>query len=232
MKKNVFKLLLIFMSILLLVGCGKEEKEIEGKVGGWELNTSVTNTINSKEEDIFKKAVEEYTGAELEPIAYLGSQVVAGTNHMYLCKSTTTTEKPIISFKVVIVYENLQNEVELVRIEDFDLNKYVNVDIENSNEVLSGGWTVSSEGGGNSLTEDEREMFNNATKELLGVNYKPLVVLATQVVAGKNYAVLSVAETVIENPVYNISVVTIYKDLEDNSKVLAVANVNLADYNA
>ena len=74
-------------------------------------------------------------------------------------------------------------------------------------------------------------MFNSATEELLGVNYKPLVVLATQVVSGKNYAVLSVAETVIENPVYSISVVTIYKDLDGNSKVLTVANVNLADYN-
>ena len=231
MKKNCFKLLLVLFVAFLLVGCTEETPEKENKLGSWELNTNVSNTIPSKEGDIFKKAVEKYTGAELEPIAYLGSQVVAGTNHMYLCKSTTTTEKPVVSFKVVIVYENLEGEAEITAVEDFDIERYANVDIDNGSEALSGGWTASSEGGENALTEEEREMFNSATEELLGVYYKPIVVLGTQVVSGKNYAVLSVAETVTETPVYKMSVVTIYKDTAGNSSVLTVANIDLAEFN-
>ena len=150
---------------------------------------------------------------------------------MYLCKSTTTTEKPVVSFKVVIVYENLEGEAEITAVEDFDIERYANVDIDNGSEALSGGWTASSEGGENALTEEEREMFNSATEELLGVYYKPIVVLGTQVVSGKNYAVLSVAETVTETPVYKMSVVTIYKDTAGNSSVLTVANIDLAEFN-
>ena len=33
----------------------------------------------------FSKAVEGFTGSTLEPVAYLGSQVVAGMNYMILC---------------------------------------------------------------------------------------------------------------------------------------------------
>ena len=207
-----------------------KEKEIT-KVGGWELNTIVTNTIPSDKEKIFKKAIEKYTGAELEPIAYLGYQVVSGTNHMYLVKSTTTTKEAKTTFKVVIVYQNLKKEVEIKDIKDFNIEKYVNKDIDLSKEEATGAWEVSNVAGENSLNKEEKEIFKKATEELTGVNYKPVALLATQVVSGKNYAILATGETVTKEPTYAISIFTIYKDLNDNVETISIANINLADFN-
>ena len=231
MKKKVLSLLFVVSIVLLLTACGNEPKESDNKVGGWELNTSVSNKIPTDKEKIFSKAIEKYTGMELEPIAYLGSQVVSGTNYMYLCKATTTTSKPETSFKVVVVYENLDKEVELKEVEDFDIEDYVNKDIDIANEELTGGWIATSEAGDNSLNTDEDTMFDKATQDLVGVDYKPVAVLATQVVSGTNYAILSLGETVTEEPVNTISIITIYKDLDNNVKVLSVANIDLADFN-
>lgn len=231
MKKKVLSLLFVVSIVLLLTACGNEPKESDNKVGGWELNTSVSNKIPTDKEKIFSKAIEKYTGMELEPIAYLGSQVVSGTNYMYLCKATTTTSKPETSFKVVVVYENLDKEVELKEVEDFDIEDYVNKDIDIANEELTGGWIATSEAGDNSLNTDEDTMFDKATQDLVGVDYKPVAVLATQVVSGTNYAILSTGKTVTKDPVNNISIITIYKDLDDNVKVLSVANIDLADFN-
>ena len=232
MKKKLLSILLVFSAVVLLTGCGKtkekEKKENEPKTGGWELNTSITNTLMRDEESIFKKAIANYTDMELEPIGYLGSQVVAGTNHMYLCKATKDNKT---TFKVVIIYEDLSGNTEVTKVSNFDIEEYVSKDEDANYEELTGGWAASSECGGNALSEDEKEIFNKATEHLSGVSYKPVATLATQLVSGKNYAVLAVGVTATENPVYNIYVLTIYKDLSNNTKVTGIAALDLAKFN-
>jgi len=230
MKSKFLKILFVLSIVALVSGCGKKEaiKEDNQKqsiTGGWELNTSISNQINMEKEEIFKKAVSNYTEMELETVGYLGSQVVAGTNHMYLCKATKNND---ISFKIVVVYEDLNGNAEITGVRDFKVEEYLNVNIDGNNEEVTGGWTASSECGENSLSEDEREMFNKAIEKLTGVSYKPVGVLATQVVSGENYAVLAVGEIVTESPVYNIYILTIYKDLSGNSEVSSIAKLNLS----
>ncbi len=230
MKKRLFAVLFVLFAVVLLTGCGKKEEEPEKKavVGGWELNTAVTNTLMRDEGEVFKKAVANYTDYTLEAIGYLGSQVVAGTNHMYLCKATKDNET---TFKVVVVYEDLEGKAEVKTVKDFNIENYANKDIDKANDEAAGGWAASSECGENKLTEEERDMFSRATEKLLGIDYKPVEVLATQLVSGKNYAVLAVGATVTENPIYNIYVVTIYKNISGESEVISVAKLNLADFN-
>ena len=231
MKKKILTVFIVLGALVLLTGCEKKEetkKEEEIKTGGWELNTSITNTIMRDEDEIFKKAVANYSDMELEAIGYLGSQVVAGTNHMYLCKATKDNKT---NFKVVIIYQDLNGNTEVSKVSDFNIEDYVSTDIDANNEELTGGWAASSDCGENALTEDEREMFSKATEHLSGVSYKPVATLATQLVSGKNYAVLAVGVTATENPVYNIYVLTIYKDLSNNSKVTGIAALDLAKFN-
>ena len=52
--------------------------------GGWEQASSMKVTDEHKE--LFKKAQETLAGATYTPLAFLGSQVVAGTNYRFLCK--------------------------------------------------------------------------------------------------------------------------------------------------
>ena len=231
MKKKLFTVLFVLLAAVLLTSCEKKEEEIkkdEPVVGGWQLNTEVKGTLMRDEEDVFKKATANYTEYTLEPVGYLGSQVVAGTNHMYLCKATKDGET---SFKVVVVYEDLSGKTEIKEVRDFKIENFANIDLGSNDEDITGGWTASSECGENTLTEEEREMFNSATQKLSGVDYKPVAVLATQVVSGKNYAILSVGATVTENPIFNIYVVTIYKDLSGNSEVKSVAELDLSYFN-
>lgn len=226
MKKRLFIVLVLLAMVLFVSGCGKETSEKEGTkdMGGWSLRTNIKNTIPAEADGVFKKAYDKYTDMKLEPIAYLGSQIVAGTNYMYLCTSDD-------DFKVVIVYNDLKDNAEITSVKDFDIRKYVNEEIDIKDDELSGGWKASSEVGESTLTSEERAIFDESTKELLGVNYKPVAVLATQLVSGTNYAVLSVAETVTENPTYSVCLLTIYKDLEGKTKVTSVADIDLAEFN-
>ena len=64
-----------------------EEGEMVGDVvvsGGFEKASSPVITDEIKA--LFEKATDGMTGAAYTPVAYIASQVVAGTNHLVLCK--------------------------------------------------------------------------------------------------------------------------------------------------
>ncbi|MBO7697844.1 MAG: DUF4430 domain-containing protein [Erysipelotrichaceae bacterium] len=72
------------------------------------------------------------------------------------------------------------------------------------------------------LTQDEKEVFEKATAEMLSVTYEPIRVIATQVVNGTNYAFLVSQSKVTANPVKEFYIVKIYKDLENNVDFKAI----------
>ena len=99
MKKQI-KIIAIFMlCMLILSACNKNTGEsVEAKTtetealsGGWEA--AQDNEITAERKAIFDKATETLTGATYTPVTYLGSQVVAGTNHAFLCKSEPSVEE-------------------------------------------------------------------------------------------------------------------------------------------
>lgn len=227
MKRRLFAVLFVLFAVILLTGCGKKEEE-PSAVGSWEINKAVSGMLLRDEAELINKATAEYDDYALEAIGYLGSQVVNGTNYMYLCKAT---KEGNVSFKVVTVYEDLEGNASVKNVKDFNIEDYVNKDIDNANGDAVGGWTVSSECGESTLSDSQKTVFDKATEKLVGVSYKPVAVLADQIVAGKNYAVLAVGATVTENPVYNIYVLTIYNDVANNAEVTTIAKLNLADFN-
>ena len=93
------------------------EISAEKLAGGWEPAEDRSSVVIPQEaKDVFDKAAGNLDGNELEPMALLGTQVVAGTNYAFLCFSTLQTEETINGIQVVTVYEDLHGNVEITNI--------------------------------------------------------------------------------------------------------------------
>ena len=222
MKKGL--LIIVILMCLIMTGCtNKKENTL---TGGWE--TVLSNRVNDlSEEDIynFNNAIKDYSKEKLEVVALLGKQVVAGTNYMFLAKTDN-------KYKIVIVYTDLEGISKVSKVSDFDYSKYVNKDLNSKNEMLSGGWYTESSNIDYKLEDEKIEkMYESATSELTGVEYKPLLVIGKQIVSGTNYAILCYGKPIVPNATTDIYLMTIYNDLNGNSEILGISYINLADYN-
>ena len=92
-----------------------------------------------------------------------------------------------------------------------------------------GGWTICDEIITPSLTEDSGEVFEKAEAGFTGIGLEPAALLATQVVAGKNYLFLCRGYTITENPVPGWYFTVVYQDLDGNAKITDVQKLDLTD---
>lgn len=233
----------LIAGLLLLTGCNEKAKpEIANQIietitepilGGWE--TILANTKVNIDEDtakLFESAKASYTSIELEPVALLGNQVVAGTNRMFLAKGYQKGDEANAEYKMVIVYTDLQNNSSITKVTDFNYLKYSNENVEGNEDILAGGWTVSLPTAGARLDNNIQTAFDNATSTLAGVVYYPITTLGKQIVAGTNYAILCFGAPSYGEPERGtINVVTIYEDLSGSAQITSQAYVNLADFN-
>ena len=88
-------------------------------VGGWSVSEDAKMTDEAK--IAFDKAVSGLAGAHYEPIACLGTQVVAGTNYCILCRATPATLNPTSYYTLMYVYEDLQGKAEIIEFKDIEL---------------------------------------------------------------------------------------------------------------
>jgi len=89
--------------------------------GGWKAAEDTTVTESQKA--LFEKATEKLVGVKYEPVAYLASQVVSGKNHCFLAKATVVRPGSEPRYTLVYIYEDLQNNLEILNIKDIDLAK-------------------------------------------------------------------------------------------------------------
>ena len=73
---------------------------------------------------IFDKGLEGLLGVDSAPVVYLGSQVVAGTNHAFLCQGTIVVPNAVPEWMVVYLYEDLQGNVSVLDIGGFDVGAF------------------------------------------------------------------------------------------------------------
>lgn len=227
--KKILLSISIFLLAFMLVGCDKIENE-EYIAGGWTIQKSdVKAYIDTEAEEAFAKAEKAYKKMDLEAIALLGTQVVAGKNYMFLARNITKGSNP--ELKVVTVYKDLQSSSKITNVTDFDISKYAGVDISINNEQLAGGWLVNGSDPKVVLPEEVGKTFDDAVSTFVGKGYKPITLLGTQVVAGTNYAILCLGTTTTEETINTINVLTIYKDLSGLSEIRNIASVDLKDFN-
>lgn len=215
------KLLALILAALLgaslafcLTSCDDEEKTDNGKsgdeiVGGWSSPDSVKLTDEAT--NALKKATEKLAGGTYEPIALLGTQVVAGTNYRLLCTFTPATEGADASYTIVTVYEDLEGNAEITEI----LNSDAKVNV--TAEVIDGGWVAPETP---DVTEEAGKALQAAVSQMVGAQYNPLALMGTQVVAGTNYCLLCEITPVVENPESHYSVVTVYQGADGTTSVV------------
>lgn len=81
--------------------------------------------------------------------------------------------------------------------------------VEDAPRPLLGGWEKQEY---TYLTVEVQELLEKATEGLVGARYIPVAFLATQVVAGRNYALLCRVAPVVAEPVETWAIVKLYED--------------------
>ena len=208
-----------------------EESTTDGSVdGGWTVSADDTAvTLPDEVKKAFDTAYANYMGVTLVPYAYLGSQVVSGTNYKILCKATPVGSNTTSHFVVATVYADLDGKAEFTSVNDFNIEDYaMDIDLPEEDAGLTGAWTVATEGA-MELPSGLSEAFAQATAKLTGASYEPIAALAYQVVSGQNTAVLCRETVGSSDPYTKLSLVIIYTPTSGDSEVKSVANLNLAD---
>lgn len=195
-------------------------------LGGWQLNMDLPPMNDA----IFNNAVKGLTGVGYSPLFVLGTQPVAGENVAYLCYATSVTANPTTSLKVVKIFNDLENKEQSIQeIDDFDIRSYLDGAGATTPEGLMGGWQDNAELP-NMLDDNTKVIFTKALEGLVGVQYTPVAVLATQVVAGTNYAILATGKTVTANPVNHLYIIKIYADLQGGAEVTNICGIDLSSF--
>ena len=110
------------IALALVLSLGILCAHAEPLMGGWNVAESIEVTDELKA--VFDKAFEGLLGVNYEPLAYLGYQVVAGTNHCFLCSATVVYPGAQPGLVLVYIYEDLEGNAEITSIADFDLAEF------------------------------------------------------------------------------------------------------------
>ncbi len=100
--------------------------------------------------------------------------------------------------------------------------------VEPDPEALLGGWEMAEHEAGE-LPEDAQKAFDAAKEKLSDGEYTPISLLATQVVAGKNYCILcQVAPK--DGSRQKWTLVYIYADLQGNAEIMNTYDLYIAEH--
>ncbi len=118
--KNLTKVLAATLTLILtcalLLSAACAEAPL---MGGW--TPAESTEISEERAAVFEKGMEKLVGVHYEPLAYLASQVVAGTNHCFLCWATVVYPGAQPSYTLVYLYEDLAGNVSILNIVPLDL---------------------------------------------------------------------------------------------------------------
>ena len=212
--KRVIAIILCFALLIggsvVLVSCRKNNNTNNQSTdvidGGWSRASSPVITKEIK--TVFDKATASLDGVEYIPVAYIASQVVAGTNHCVLCKATPTVPDAKTTYALVYIYEDLEGKAEITEV--------LNSEFEIDDGQLSGGW---SETETPILTDDAKNAIAKANEVLAGAQYTPVALLATQVFAGTNSLVFCECQATVPDAEKTYTLVSVYTDLDGNSTI-------------
>ena len=160
-------------------------------VGSWKINVS-TDAMPEKVATAVS-ALNEIVGAEYKSIAYLGSQVVNGTNHAVLCEQTVLTGKDTKNVVVVIFNEKPGDlKLTLVAIER----------VVESGAPL-GGIVVDAS---TEIPAEAKADFDAQLETFIGSKIEPFAYLGSQVVNGTNYIFAATIAPVCPDPVTRVAI--------------------------
>ncbi len=88
--------------------------------GGWNITDYAKELpaceLPQEVASAFTKATTELVGASYEPLMYVATQVVAGSNHMLLCRQTLSDLEHTIKIAKMTIYIPLQGDPKIMDI--------------------------------------------------------------------------------------------------------------------
>lgn len=197
-------------------------EEADVITGGWETNDGeLSLDKNEDAKAAFEKATEGLEGYTYEPIAYLGSQVVAGINYAILCKGEAVIPDAEPAYEIVYVYEDLEGNAEVTG------NKMLVGGQDD--KAMDGAYEANDGDAAIDRNADVKAVFDKAFDGLAGASYEPVAYLGSQVVEGTNYLGLFRETPAVQNPVPEFDLVTAYEDLDGNVTLEDIETVDLGD---
>jgi len=153
-------------------------------VGSWTINVS-TEGMPQKVASAFSELSEKLIGAEYKFIAYIGSQLVNGTNHAILAEQTILTGKDTKNIVLMIFNE-----------------KDMGCTLANIERIIEGGEAF----GGTAIDvktdipDEAKAALDAALTNFIGSNIKPVALLSTQVTKGIDYIFAAEVTPVVPDP--------------------------------
>ena len=98
------------------------EPVIEQLAGGWAHSESCEITESQRE--MFDTAMKNLDGVSYAPMAYLGSQVVAGTKHCFLARAAVVVPDAEPYYALVFITEGLDGDISILDIENINLSDF------------------------------------------------------------------------------------------------------------
>ena len=93
---------------------GGEEGITESLDGGWYTPDDITSVpLPEDAQAAFEKALENFAGSNIVPMALLGTQVVKGINYAILCHVTPMVYDPVSSTQVITIYSDPEGNAEI-----------------------------------------------------------------------------------------------------------------------
>ncbi len=236
MKKSLIVLLAVAM-LLAAVACkAKEEPKTTeepvaqepasaGMAGGW--TPAEDYSITEERQTIFDKGMAMLLGVDYKALAYLGSQVVAGTNHVFLVKGTAVVPTRPISYALAYFYQDLQGNVKLMNMADLPIVPNEDGTLAAVEEGLMGGWAYAEDP---AFTDEDKAKLEAALQNQVGASYVLVASLGQQVVAGLNRCLLVQVKPVVPNAQPHYALAYVYTDLQGGAELTRVIDLDMGAY--
>lgn len=164
-------------------------------VGNWNVDVTV-GAMPQKVATAMGKLSETLLGAEYEAIAYLGSQVVNGTNHAVLAEQTVTTGRDTKNV-VVLIFNEKPNEIDLTLV---SIERVVEGGLPMGGTVID----VQTE-----IPAEIQEVWDAAFEGYVGYSLSPIAYLGSQVTKGTTYIFAVEATPVVAEPTKQAMIIAI-----------------------
>lgn len=204
----------------------KAENNSDSLVGAYNTNlVSFSLKDNPDAMNAFEAAFPNgYNYTHYEPIALLGTQVVSGTNYLYLCKSTWTDYQENVSFVLLQIYQDLSGKSEV-------MGSAILFPTEESRE--EGEDYIDNTG---SYLPENIPAIQNAFKEAVpdneNVSYIPLAYIGKHTQEGKpeEDVIFTVKKSKGKDAKTSYELFYIAKDKDGNAKLVKTEDVQFPDF--
>ncbi len=203
-----------------MTGCVNSNKAVNSNVNQASVNESVEGgwvraespIVTDELRAIIDKALETVDGVYYIPVAFLASQVVAGTNYAVLCRAGSVVPDSVEHYAIMYIYEDPNGKVEITGIKNFDCDTGIS--------DMPGGW---SQPDSPAITDESKVAFSAAMKDLQGVSYNSIALVSSQVVNGVNYCFICEASQPSSKET-SYALVYIYDDFDGHAVVNKIIN--------